>query len=86
LAFDGLTGLVLRFLLFETSVQKLKDKAVDDDKQLKKTEYDQGTFKPSHGYGGKYGVQNDRIDKVCWSVAVRVRIYLIVALDGLVGR
>ena len=34
-----------------------------DDKEYKQKEYDQGP-KASSGYGGKYGVQKDRMDKV----------------------
>ncbi len=46
------------------SIGKLKEKAKTDDDSIKKKEYDQSTFKASTGYGGKYGVQNDRVDKV----------------------
>ena len=34
-----------------------------DDKNYKKEEYEKGP-KASMGYGGKYGVQTDRMDKV----------------------
>ncbi len=35
-----------------------------DDETRKAKEYEESSLKPSLGYGGKFGVQNDRVDKV----------------------
>ncbi|CAK1545756.1 unnamed protein product [Leptosia nina] len=41
---------------------KLREEVLEADKQAKKKEYEHGP-KPSFGYGGKFGVQTDRMDK-----------------------
>lgn len=36
----------------------------NDDVTVKKKEVEHSSIKPSLGYGGKFGVQTDRVDKV----------------------
>ena len=50
-------------ILFILSLKALREQVSIDDKEYKQKEYDQGP-KASSGYGGKYGVQKDRMDKV----------------------
>lgn len=45
------------------SLKKLREQVSIDDKENKRKEFDQGP-KASAGYGGKFGVQKDRMDKV----------------------
>nr|XP_032522331.1 src substrate cortactin-like [Danaus plexippus plexippus] len=41
---------------------KLREEVLEADKQIKQKQYEEGP-KPSYGYGGKFGVQQDRMDK-----------------------
>lgn len=41
---------------------KLREEVLEADSQIKKKQYEAGP-KPSFGYGGKFGVQEDRMDK-----------------------
>lgn len=46
------------------NINTLRQQALESDKELKKRQLEIGP-KPSLGYGGKFGVQKDRMDKVC---------------------
>ena len=52
------------FSLF--SIHKLREEVHKDDTTLKKKELESGP-KASYGYGGKFGVEKDRMDKVSCS-------------------
>lgn len=41
----------------------MRDEVKRDAEEKKVKEYEQSQMKPSLGYGGKYGVQKDRVDK-----------------------
>ncbi|XP_006815273.1 hematopoietic lineage cell-specific protein-like [Saccoglossus kowalevskii] len=45
------------------NIGNLRDQVKTDDAQKKHAEYEAGP-KASHGYGGNYGVEADRMDKV----------------------
>lgn len=45
------------------SVHELRENVAKDHGSLKKKEMEEGS-KASYGYGGKFGVQKDRMDKV----------------------
>ena len=45
------------------SMQQLREGVQQDDTNTKKKELELGP-KPSYGYGGKFGVEKDRMDKV----------------------
>ena len=44
-------------------MKQLRQQVSLEDKSVKKKEYDEGP-KASFGYGGQFGVQKDRMDKV----------------------
>ena len=52
-------------------MQQLREGVQKDDRKLKKHELEIGP-KPSYGYGGKFGVEKDRMDKVGYHRSVRV--------------
>ncbi len=45
------------------SLQQLRNDVTKESEEAKKREYESGP-KASDGYGGKFGVQTDRMDKV----------------------
>jgi cortactin len=45
------------------SVEKLRDQVKQDELLSKQKENEHSSIKPSLGYGGKFGVQQDRVDK-----------------------
>jgi cortactin len=45
------------------SIDKLRDEVKKDSEEKKLKEYEQSQNNFSKGYGGKYGVQKDRLDK-----------------------
>ena len=49
------------------SINKLREQVETDHAKVKQKEQEEGP-KASYGYGGKFGVQKDRMDKVCTSV------------------
>ena len=49
------------------SLKKLGQEVAKDDAQYKQKELNE-KGSGSYGYGGKFGVQKDRMDKVCWNV------------------
>lgn len=51
------------FLSFD-SLKKLREEVTQDDTSYKQQQFDAGP-KASEGYGGKFGVMKDRMDKVC---------------------
>lgn len=60
--------LLLQFLLFligfvSKSIHKLRENVSQEHQTLKEKELQTGP-KASHGYGGKFGVEQDRMDKV----------------------
>lgn len=42
---------------------ELREQVSKNDEEVKKQLYDSGA-KPSFGYGGKFGIEQDRMDKV----------------------
>ena len=44
-------------------MKQLREQVTNDDASLKKKQFDAGP-KASHGYGGEFGVEHDRMDKV----------------------
>lgn len=62
-------------------MKSLRENVAKDHTNLKNKEFEEGP-KASYGYGGKFGVQKDRMDKVSLcitpSVYVCVRLYNIV--------
>lgn len=57
-----LTALLL-FHFFPSSIHKLRENVFQEHQTLKEKELETGP-KASHGYGGKFGVEQDRMDKV----------------------
>ena len=55
-------------------MQQLREGVQKDDRKLKKHELEIGP-KPSYGYGGKFGVEKDRMDKVGCDRLPRVNVY-----------
>jgi hypothetical protein len=55
---------VCLFYILSLSLKKLRREVSQDDAQYKQQQFDAGP-KASEGYGGKFGVQKDRMDKVC---------------------
>lgn len=51
------------FSLFPSSIHKLRENVFQEHQTLKEKELETGP-KASHGYGGKFGVEQDRMDKV----------------------
>lgn len=51
------------FSLFPSSIHKLRENVFQEHQSLKEKELETGP-KASHGYGGKFGVEQDRMDKV----------------------
>ena len=56
------------------SMKQLRQQVSMEDKAEKKKQYDEGP-KASYGYGGEFGVQKDRMDKV-WTYAFILHIVL----------
>lgn len=54
---------LLSFPLFPSSIHKLRENVFQEHQTLKEKELETGP-KASHGYGGKFGVEQDRMDKV----------------------
>lgn len=54
---------VFLFSLFPSSIHKLRENVFQEHQSLKEKELETGP-KASHGYGGKFGVEQDRMDKV----------------------
>lgn len=48
-----------------SSIHQLRNKVSEEHDILKKKEMESGP-KASHGYGGRFGVERDRMDKVSW--------------------
>lgn len=48
-----------------SSIHQLRNKVSEEHDRLKKKELESGP-KASHGYGGRFGVERDRMDKVSW--------------------
>ena len=48
-----------------SSIPQLRNKVSEEHDMLKKKEMESGP-KASHGYGGQFGVERDRMDKVSW--------------------
>ncbi len=46
-------------------MKQLREQVTTEDHSKKKEEYESGP-KASYGYGGQFGVQQDRMDKVQW--------------------
>ena len=46
------------------SMKMLNESVINEDAHIKKREFEAGP-KSSHGYGGRFGVEHDRMDKVC---------------------
>lgn len=57
--------LLANFSCFFYSLSKLRENVQNDDAAVKQKEMESGP-KASYGYGGKFGVQKDRMDKVQW--------------------
>ena len=51
--------------MFASSIHLLRNKVSEEHDILKKKEMESGP-KASHGYGGRFGVEKDRMDKVNW--------------------
>lgn len=51
------------FFFFIQSINELRQNVTSDHSKLKKDEFDKGP-QSSYGYGGKFGVEKDRMDKV----------------------
>ena len=49
--------------VFASSIHQLRNKVSEEHDILKKKEMESGP-KASHGYGGRFGVEKDRMDKV----------------------
>lgn len=49
--------------LFPSSIHKLRENVFQEHQTLKEKELETGP-RASHGYGGKFGVEQDRMDKV----------------------
>lgn len=54
-------------MCFVCSVAELRQKVSKEHEVVKKKELEQGP-KASYGYGGKFGVEKDRMDKVRFPV------------------
>lgn len=57
------SGGLRSFPLFPLSIHKLRENVFQEHQTLKEKELETGP-KASHGYGGKFGVEQDRMDKV----------------------
>lgn len=71
------------FHLFLPSIHKLRENVFQEHQTLKEKELETGP-KASHGYGGKFGVEQDRMDKV--SAGPRgVRVLVCLTSPGSAG-
>lgn len=52
-------------LLLPPSIHQLRSKVSEEHDQLKKQELEQAP-RAAYGYGGKFGTEKDRMDKVWW--------------------
>ena len=57
--------------MFYGSINKLRDDVKKDDFAHKQKEYEESSIKPSAGYGGKFGVEQDRVDKSAFGFGYR---------------
>ena len=63
--------------LCDYSMQQLREGVQQDDTNIKKKELELGP-KPSYGYGGKFGVEKDRMDKVNCGYSFIILCFLMV--------
>lgn len=58
-----LSSLLLRLFVLPASIHQLRENVFQEHQTLKEKELETGP-RASHGYGGKFGVEQDRMDKV----------------------